>query len=472
MTRSLIALAAVLALSACGTLAPTYARPAAPVPAAWPAGAAYAPAQAASSAAADLPWQSFVLDERLRQVVAQALGGNRSLRKTLQDVAVARAQYGEQKAALLPTVGGSVGTSSSRAVAGTDASGNVTTAHSRSASAGVSVSSWEIDLFGRVRNLSDAALETWLASAEGARSTRLALIADTATAWLQLAADREQLAIAQQTVASAGRSLAVTRKRLDLGVASRVDVRDAETILQQARADSASSTTAVAQDRNALELLVGGPVDDALLPDALPVDDAALASVPAGLSSSVLLRRPDVLQAEHQLKAANLDVGAARAAFFPQLTLTGSAGVASTALSSLFSGGATVWSLAPSLGLTLFDGGAHRSELEAAKATREGAVASYEYALQTAFKETADALARQGTMADQLEADRALVEAAQDSATLSTARYEKGVDTFLAALTAQRTAYSAQQTLVSARLTALSNRITLYKVLGGGGEQS
>jgi multidrug efflux system outer membrane protein len=239
-------------------------------------------------------------------------------------------------------------------------------------------------------------------------------------------------------------------------------------VLLTARADIASYTTAVAQDRNALELLVGGRVDDALLPEALPADAGWLAEVPAGLSSDVLLRRPDVLQAEHTLKSANFDVGAARAAFFPQLTLTGSAGLASTALSSLFSGGATVWSVAPALGVTLFDGGAHRSALDVAKATKEGDVASYEYAVQTAFKETADALARRGTMADQLEADRALVEAAQDSATLSMMRYEKGVDTFLVALTAQRTLYSAQQTLVAARLTALGNQVTLYKVLGGG----
>ncbi len=471
MIRSLLASvpasAALLALAACGTLAPAYERPATPVAAAWPAGAAYAPAQAASQAAADLPWQSFILDARLRQVVAQALAGSRPLRKTVSDIAAARAQYGDQKAALLPTVGGSVGSSSSRAVAGTSGSG-VTTAYSHGASAGVSVSSYELDLFGRVRSLGDAALETWLATEEAGRSTRISLVAETATAWMTVAADRSQLALSQRTLQSAQQSLELTRKRLAAGVASRVDVREAETIWQQARADIASTTTAIAQDRNALELLVGGRVDDALLPDALPAQAAWLAEVPSGLSSDVLLRRPDVLEAEHQLKSANANVGAARAALFPQLTLTGSAGVASAALTTLVSGGASVWAIAPTLGVTLFDGGARRSALQASQAQRDGYVASYELAVQTAFKETADALARQGTMAEQLDAERALVAAAQDSATLATARYEKGVDTFLAALTAQRTLYAAQQALVSTQLTALGNRVTLYKALGGG----
>ena len=222
-----------------------------------------------------------------------------------------------------------------------------------------------------------------------------------------------------------------------------------------------------------MELLAGGPIDESLLPVTLPDDDAWLADVQAGLSSEVLLRRPDVLQAEHELKSAHYSVAAARAAYFPKLTLTTSAGLASTALSSLFNGGAaSVWSLAPSLGVTLFDGGSRSGALDEAKASKEGYVAAYEYALQTAFKEVADALARRGTMDRQVEADRALVASAQDSANLSMMRYERGVDTFLTALTSQRTLYSAQQTLVSVRMTALGNRVTLYKVLGGGVEES
>jgi multidrug efflux system outer membrane protein len=467
MTRHLLALAAVLALGACSTLTPDYERPAAPVAQAWPSGAAYAPATAASAAAADVPWQSFILDDRLRQVVAQALSDSRSLRKTISDIAASRALYGEQKAALLPTLSASVDGSSSRALSSGNANSN-TTAHSRSYSATAGVSSYELDLFGRVRSLSNAALETYLATEEASRSTRIALIADTANAWLALGSDRSLLALAQQTMESAQRTVTLTQKRKDAGVDSMVSVREAETTFQQARADVASYTTLVAQDRNALELLVGGRVDDKLLPDSLPPTTHWLADVPAGLSSDVLLRRPDVLEAEHQLKSANADIGAARAAFFPQLTLTGSAGVASAALSSLFSGGATIWTVAPALGLTLFDGGAHRSALQYSKAERDGYVSAYELAVQTAFRETADALARRGTMTEQLAAQTDLVTAAQDSYRLADARYTKGVDTFLTALTAQRTLYSAQQTLIATQLTALENQITLYKVLGGG----
>jgi multidrug efflux system outer membrane protein len=467
MTRSLILLAGLLALAGCGTLAPTYERPAAPVPSTWPSGAAYAPLAAASGSASDLPWQSFILEPRLRKVVAQALADSRPLRKTVSDIAVARAQYDQQRAALLPTIGASVGTTSTRALAGTSG-GRTVAATSRTASAGVGVSAWELDLFGRVRSLDDAAFESWLASEEAGRSARLSLIAETAIAWMTLASDRSQLMLAEQTLRAAGQSVALTRKRLDAGVASRVDVREAETIHDQARADIASITTAIAQDRNALELLVGGPVDESLLPEALPAAPAWLSEVSAGLSSSVLLLRPDVLQAEHQLKSANADIGAARAAFFPTLTLTGSGGVASTALSTLLSGGTAIWSLAPGLSATLFDGGAHRAAIGIAQAQRDGDVASYELAVQTAFRETADALARQGTMQAQLDAQADLVSAARDSAELANARYAKGVDTFLASLTAQRTLHAAQQSLVSAQLAALANRVTLYKVLGGG----
>ena len=467
MHRFLLSSACWLTLTACSTMAPTYKRPTAPISANWPSGPAYSPAQAAPLAAVDMPWREFIVDERLQKVVAQALSQNRSLRKTVSDIAAARAQYGEANAALFPTVGATVATSSSRTIAGTSGSG-VTTAFARSASAGVGISSYELDLFGRVASLSEAALQTFLATEAANRSARISLIASTVTAWLQLAADRSQLALSQQTLMSSERAMNLTQRRLAAGVASRVDVRSAETVYQQARADIANHITAIAQDRNALELLVGAEVDAALLPDALSDQAAWLSDVPAGLTSDVLLRRPDVQQAEYQLKSANANVDAARAALFPKLTLTGSAGVASAALSTLASGGATVWTVAPSLGLTLFDGGARRSALQYSRAQREGYVASYELAVQTAFKETADALARAGTVAEQLHASRASVAAAQDSATLAMARYQKGVDTFLAALTAQRALYSTQQALVSAKLASLGNRVTLYKALGGG----
>lgn len=466
---SSLAASLALLLGACSSMAPTYERPAAPVPQAWPTGAAYAPAAEAATPAADIPWQQFVLDDRLRQVIAQALANSRDLRKTVANIESARAQYRVQRAALLPTVNAGVSGTRARSAA-TATTGSSGTVQTQTTSANLSVSSYEVDLFGRVRSLSDAALETYLATEEAGRATRISLIAETASAWLTLGADRSKLALAQQTLESARRSMTVTQKRLDSGVASRVDVRQAETVYQQARADLASTTTAIAQDRNALELLTGSPVADALLPTDLPdTDGVVLADVPAGLSSEVLLSRPDVLQAEHQLRSANADIGAARAAFFPKLSLTAAGGVASTALASLFSGGAaTVWSLAPAVTLPIFDGGANRANLAYSQAQQSLYVSTYELAVQTAFQETADALARRGTMAEQLSAQTALVDAAADSYRLANARYTSGVDTFLAALDSQRTLYTAQQTLITTRLTALDNRVTLYRVLGGG----
>jgi len=465
--KHFIALAIPFLLAACTSMAPTYERPAAPVPASWPSGSAYAPQAESQRTAADTPWRSFILDDKLRQVIEQALTNSRDLRQTIASIESARAQYRVQRAALLPTVDAGVNGSRARSL-GSSSDGSSTTMRTQSYSAEVSLSSYELDLFGRVRSLSDAALETYLATEEASRATRISLIAETASAWLTLAADRNRLAIAQRTLDSAQRSMTLTQKRLEAGVTSRVDVRQAETVYQQARADVASYTTAIAQDRNALDLLAGSPIDDALLPDDLPEGGRWLTDVPAGLSSDVLLRRPDVLQAEHQLKSANANIGAARAAFFPSLTLTASGGVASAALSSLFSGGATIWSLAPALSLPIFDGGANRASLAYSEAQRNLYLSAYELAVQTAFKEVADALARRGTMQEQLAAQVALVAAATDSYQLANARYTKGVDTFLNALDSQRTLYSAEQSLVSAKLTALDNQVTLYRVLGGG----
>ena len=451
-----------LALAGCASMAPTYERPAAPVPAQWPTGAAYAPATDQGTSAAELPWRQFILDSRLQQVVAQALDGSRDLRKAIASIASARAQYGQQRADLFPTVSAGLDGSKARALS------NGTAVTTQSVSATASVSAYELDLFGKTRSLSDAALQTYLASAEAARATRIALIAETANAWLALAADQERLATARQTLQSAQRSMELTRKRQELGVASAVDTRSAETVYQQARADVASYTTSVAQDRNALELLTGGPVADALLPTALPSADGWLAEVPAGLSSELLLRRPDVLQAEHQLQSANANIGAARAAFFPSVSLTATGGIASAALATLFSGGTGVWSFAPALSLPIFDGGARQASLDYYRAEQKVAVNSYELAVQTAFSEVADALATRGTIGEQLAAQRDLVSAAAGSERLATARYQRGVDSYLNALVAQRTLYSAQQTLVATRLSELQSRVTLYRVLGGG----
>lgn len=460
-----LTLAATVSLLLAGcTLAPRYERPAAPVADTWPTGPAYDPAQAADKTAADLPWREFIVDENLQKVIELALTNNRDLRSALASIQSARAQYRIQRADLMPQINGDV--SATRAKSFNSASG--TTAESEYYTASVGLSSFEIDLFGRVRSLSNAALESYFATSEAGRATRISLIAETVSAYLTLAADNSQLELARRTVESAQRSMDVTRKRLEAGVSSRLDVRQAETIYQQARVDLASTTALIAQDRNALELLTGSRVPDELLPKELPDNHHWLADVPAGLSSSVLLTRPDVLQAEHQLKSANANIGAARAAFFPTLSLTASTGLASTELSDLFNNGASVWSVGPSLTLPIFSGGANVANLNYAKAQRDLYVSQYELAIQTAFKEVADALAVRGTIQEQLDAQRALVDAAADSYQLAEARYSKGVDTFLNALDAQRTLYSAEKSLVSARLTASDNIVTLYRVLGGG----
>lgn len=465
MRKHAMVLTLPLALVAC-TMAPRYERPDAPIPDTWPAGAAYSTSQASDRTAADIPWREFIKDDRLRQVIDQALRNNRDLRSTLANIQSARAQYRIQRAELMPRVNGDISATRSKnisAFTGTD-----TPVESEMYTASVGLSAFEIDLFGRVRSLSNAALESYLATEAAGRATRISLIAETASAYLTLAADNSQLALSQRTLESAQRTMEITRKRLEAGVSSRLDLRQAETVYQQARADLASTRALIAQDRNALELLAGSSIADSLLPPELPPDHEWLADVPAGLSSSVLLQRPDVLQAEHQLKSANANIGAARAAFFPSLSLTASSGLASTELSDLFSNGASVWSVGPSLVLPIFNGGANVANLAYANAQRDLFLSQYELAIQTAFRDVADALAVRGTIQEQLDAQRALVDAAADSYQLAEARYSKGVDSFLNTLDAQRSLYNAEKSLVSARLTANDNVVTLYRVLGGG----
>jgi multidrug efflux system outer membrane protein len=405
-----------------------------------------------------LAWQSFVEDERLRKVIEIALEQNRSLRETVANIESARAQYRIQRASLFPQV-----SADGAAERGRTTTGDI---HSYSLEAGLSA--FEIDLFGKQRSLSRAAFESYLATTAAGRATRLSLIAETATAYVTLAADTSQLAISRQTMESARRSMELTQKRLAVGVASAVDVKQAETIYQQARVDAQTLTATCAQDRNALELLAGTQLEDRLLPDELPAQNTWFAAVPAGLSSEVLLDRPDVLEAEHTLKAANANIGAARAAFFPSISLTASGGLASSDLSQLISKGMSVWSVAPTVTLPLFTGGTNTANLDYSQAQKSLYVSTYELTVQTAFKEVADALAVRGTIQGRLEAQGALVTAASDSYTLAEARYRKGVDTFLNALDSQRTLYSAQQTLISTRQTEMANVITLYQALGGG----
>lgn len=447
--------ALALVLGGCISLAPTYHRPAAPVPATLPGGAG-------TQTAADLPWQQFVRDPHLRQIIAQALANNRDLRRAMIEIDAARAKYRVQRAAQLPRIDATAGVSSQRAIFGAN------TFKATVYEANVGLSGWEIDLFGRVRSLSEAQLQAYFSTVETARAARISLIAETATAYATLAADRSRLAIARDTMESAQRTMDLTNRLVTGGISGRADYWQASTVFQQARSDVALLTATIAQDRDALELLAGGPVAEDLLPPQLPDQLDWFEEVPVGLSSAVLLDRPDVLAAEHDLRAANADIGAARAAFFPSLSLTTTGGLASTALSALFSAPTAIWTVAPQLVMPLFHGGANRANLALARAEDKALVAAYEGAIQRAFRETADALATRGTIAEQLAAQAALVDAATKGFELAQARYQAGIDPFLETLVAQRELYAAKSSLVATRLEALANRITLYRVLGGG----
>ncbi|WP_176594835.1 efflux transporter outer membrane subunit [Sphingobium sp. EM0848] len=440
------------ALSACN-MAPHYVRPTPPVPTNFPSGPAYAPAAATEKPG--LPWTALIGDPRLKTVIERALVNNRDLRAALANVQSARAQYRVQRAAQLPVIAGSAAASFSRQ----------NDQRQNSYSTDIGFSAFEIDLFGRVKNLTQSALESYLATEEGARATRITLIAETANAYATLAADQELLTLSRQTLVSAERTLALTQSLNGSGLIGKLDVHQAETTVEQARSDIAANVTQVAQDRNALDLLVGAPVENGLLPQSLESLTASIAKTPAGLSSDVLLQRPDVLRAEHQLKAANADIGAARAAMFPKISLTTAIGVASSALSSLFTGGAFVWSAAPSASLPIF-GGAARGNLDYSKAQRDLYLAQYEKAIQTAFQEVSDALAREGTIDGQQAAQQRLVLANQRSYALADQRYRAGIDTFLNSLTSQRSLYSAQQSAIVTNLALVQNRILLYRVIG------
>lgn len=453
--RRVLALSLSAASLAGCTLEPHYQRPGAAIPASWPVGAAYAPQ--AAEALPSLDYRQVFRDPRLQAILGQALARNQDLAAAMANVEIARAQYRGQRSDLFPHVDATVSASQSHTPA-------LGTAKSNTAEIGVS--GFELDLFGRIRSLTHAAQQQYFASEAGARAARLTLIGETANAYLALASDRSLLAIAQATATSAQASVDLTRARVTGGAAAQSDLDQAETVLQTARSDVASLTTQTAQDRNALELLAGGPVADADLPASIEAVDGMLAEVPAGLDSRILLRRPDVAEAEYRLRAANAQIGAARAAFFPTISLTALAGVASPQLSSLFSGGRT-WQVGAGAALPIFAGGANVANLAQARGEQDLAVANYQRAVQGAFRDVANALARRGTIGDQMDAQTRLLAAARDGVTLAEARYRAGVDPYLNLLIAQRTLYSAQQSQTATRLSRASNLVQLYTALGG-----
>lgn len=454
-----------LALAGC-TLAPKYSRPSAPVPADWPSAPAYLPSNSGTNRplAPNVGWRQFFSDPKLVQCIQTALDNNRDLRLAFLNVERARALYGIQRAELLPTIDASGFGTRQRLPADLAPSDKRETVERYEVNLGVAA--WELDFFGRIRSLQDRALQQFLATEQARRGAQILLISSVADAYLTLAADRESLRLAQTTFENQRGAYDLVNRRHQLGLIPELDVYRAQTQVESARGDVARFTQLVALDENALNLLLGSQTPKDLLPSELEAV-APPQEVSAGLSSEVLLSRPDVLQAENFLKAANADIGAARAAFFPRIALTASFGTASGELSGLFKSGSGTWSYAPQIIMPIFDArtwSAHR----AAKVQREIAVTEYERAIQSAFREVADALAIRGTIDQQVAAQESLVRAVAQTYRLATSRYEQGIDSYLAVLDAQRSLYAAEQGLVSLRLAKVASQIRLYAALGGG----
>ena len=442
-------------LVACGAMAPDYQRPAAPVPAEFPV---TGDAAAAKWVVADLPWQTFFADARLQRLIRIALDNNRDLRVALLNVEQARAAVDSRKADRWPTVNAGLGLTR-----GAVANGAVST----SLSAGLLVTSYEIDLFDRLRSQSDAAFAQYLASAEAGKTAQISLIGAVASSYFALQADSALLDLAQQTVATREDSLKLIQLRFDKGVSSQLDLSQAQSLLEAARVSVAQGTRFSLLDVNALNLLLGqaAPLELTAAGTQTPVQ---LQELPVGLSSEVLLRRPDVVQAEQQLLAANANIGAARAAFFPKILLTASAGSVSSELANLFKDGSFGWSLAPQLLLPIFDAGRNQANLTVAKVSRDVAVAQYEKAIQSAFREVADALAGRATLGEQARAQQAQAAAEAERARLTELRYKNGASSYLEVLDAQRSLFAAQQAVLQSQAQVQLNLAVLYRVLGGG----
>lgn len=458
---TLLSGAVSVTLTGCVNLAPEYNQPLAPVADEWPA------TQVGDSEVVpvdELEWREFYGDERLRQLIELALDSNRSLRQSALAVESARADFKVARADTLPTVD----------VEGSSTAERYTGDTSHAYSATLGTSAFELDFFGRLHNLRDEALETYLSNEETLRSMRITLVAEVATAYFTLAADQQSLRLAQSTLESQQKSLDLTLNTFDIGTASGLDVATAQTSVDSARADIATYRTQVAQDLNNLTLLVGQPIDSALVEDIGTGVDDPLAPLISSIGpaaeapSDLLQRRPDVLAAERSLRAANANIGAERAARFPSITLTTRVGSASSELSNLFVGGSGFWSFIPSVSLPIFDGGSGKAQVRLAEVERDVAVAEYEYAIQTAFQEVSDALNEQENMEELLAARQSLMEANEKIYKLTDASYRKGLESSLSVLTAQRSYYTAQQNMIAARLAEASNWVTLYRVLGGG----
>lgn len=462
-----------LALAAC-TLEPKYERPDSPVPNAWPDGAAYQTSQGQNGApqsqvqAASLGWQDFFTDPRLRRLIELGLANNRDLRVATLSMEEARAYYRIRRAAQFPAVDANVGFSSTRLTGDLRAPGQDAVINAWGA--GVGFSSFELDIFGRIRSLKHEALEQYLSIAEVRRSTQISLVGEIANAYLTWQADQQLLKLSQDTLKIQEDAAEMVRKSKAAGGMAAIDQHRTQTQVETARVDVEQFTRQVAQDENALTLLIGGPLP-ADLPPAQPFDDKSfVAELPAGLPSQLLEQRPDIMAAEHRLKAANANIGAARAAFFPRISLTAGVGLASTTLAGLFTGGAA-WAFAPQVTLPIFNAGANQANLDASKVRKEINVAQYERTIQGAFREVADGLAARGTYDRQTAAQRSLQNEVAETRRLSEMRFKNGVDDYFPVFDAQRQQYEAQKKLVTIQLARLTSRAQLYKALGGGWSQ-
>ena len=469
--------ASALSLTACIDLAPFYQRPAAPVP------ATFGQPDANQKALSELAWRSFISDQRLQQVVDLSLKNNRDLKIASLNIEKSRALYQVQRADLFPTIAASLSETASKgmASAANNVAGNTSGAATGTAGssnrsgnishiyrASVGFSAYELDLFGRIRNLNEQALQTFYADEENRKSTQISLIAEVATAWLALAADKMRLDIAQQTLQSQQATYEINQKMFDLGVANALTLKQLQTSVDSARVAVATYKLQIQQDINALNLLAGSAVPVALLPDG-KLENVALATpLPRGVSSETLQQRPDVRAAEHLLQGANANIGALRAAFFPTISLTTTVGTASNELNGLFRSGSGIWTFVPQISVPIFNAGRNSANLEVGKKNQEILLAQYEKTVQTAFKEVADVLVQREGLQAQIEAQTSLTDAAAEAFKLADARFKNGIDSYLVVLDAQRTLYTAQQSLVTLQLNDAASQLTLYKAMGGG----
>ncbi|KCZ85041.1 NodT family RND efflux system outer membrane lipoprotein [Hyphomonas adhaerens MHS-3] len=452
-----------LMLAGCVNLAPAYQAGDLPVPADLPG------ATPDAAPAAPLLWNDVVTSPALKQVIGIALEQNRDLRATAANVRAARANLLVSRSALWPAVGASASAQTG------DTFDEGTTGANRfddSTYGQIGVSAWELDFFGRIRNLNDAALQAYLASEEGERAAKISLAGTVAETWMQLAADHELLKLANRTAESQTESLDLTRELFAAGTASELDVRRASASVARAQAQAAQYEAAVRRDVNALQLLVGAPLPTAILGEVSLLPAPVALNLPVGQSSLVLLERPDVRAAEARLRASNANIGAARAAYFPSISLTGGVGAASGSLDDLFNGdGSTGWTFTPAIDLPIFDFDRRRGNLDAARADADAALATYQSTIQQAFREVADAAAIADTIDRRLNALQQLAEDTQVTFELSGERFKSGLDGYLTVLDAQREYYSAQQQLIQANLENSLNSIALYKALGTWSEE-